>query len=45
MTAQLEEDEHLAKAIQESLSLESPPRAQYDGGNLVPPHPFSSGYR
>ncbi|KAL9357058.1 hypothetical protein Peur_050311 [Populus x canadensis] len=45
VTAQLEEDEHLAKAIQESLSLESPPRSQYDGGNLGPPYPFSSGYR
>ncbi|KAJ6997264.1 hypothetical protein NC653_013744 [Populus alba x Populus x berolinensis] len=45
VTAQLEEDEQLAKAIQESVSLESPPRARYDGGNLVPPYPFSSGYR
>ncbi|XP_061972853.1 protein DA1-related 1-like isoform X2 [Populus nigra] len=45
VTAQLEEDEQLAKTIQESLSLESPPRARYDGGNLVPPYPFSSGYR
>jgi len=45
VAAQLEEDEQFAKAIQAILSLESPPRAQYDGGNLVPPHPFSSGYR
>nr|XP_034889614.1 protein DA1-related 1-like isoform X1 [Populus alba]XP_034889615.1 protein DA1-related 1-like isoform X1 [Populus alba] len=45
VTAQLEEDEQLAKAIQESLSLESSPRARYDGGNLVPPYPFSSGNR
>ncbi|KAF9682316.1 hypothetical protein SADUNF_Sadunf05G0096200 [Salix dunnii] len=46
VTAQLEEDELLARAIQESLSLEPPPRAGYESGNLVPPHPiFSSGYR
>ncbi|KAJ4844868.1 Protein DA1- 1 [Turnera subulata] len=36
--AQLEEDEQLAKAIQESLSVESPP--QYGGSNIFPPYPF-----
>ncbi|KAJ6304935.1 hypothetical protein OIU78_020476 [Salix suchowensis] len=47
VTAQLEEDELLAIAIQESLILEPPPRAGYDSGNLVPPNPliFSSGNR
>ncbi|XP_039003627.1 protein DA1-related 1-like [Hibiscus syriacus] len=41
---QLEEDEQLAKAIQESLNVESPPR--YDHGGLFSPYPiFSSSYR
>ncbi|XVE87244.1 hypothetical protein DITRI_Ditri18aG0100700 [Diplodiscus trichospermus] len=41
---QLEEDEQLARAIQESLNVESPPR--YDHGGLFSPHPFfSAGYR
>ncbi|KAF5752946.1 protein DA1-related 1-like isoform X1 [Tripterygium wilfordii] len=43
--AQLEEDEQLAKAIQESLIVDSPPRN--DNKNLLPPYPFlfPSGYR
>ncbi|KAE8685377.1 Protein DA1 [Hibiscus syriacus] len=42
---QLEEDEQLAKAIQESLNVESPPR--YDHGGLFSPFPFffSASYR
>ncbi|XP_062102315.1 protein DA1-related 1-like [Humulus lupulus] len=43
-SVQLEEDEQLARAIQESLSMESPPR--HDNGSMF--HPsflFSSGYR
>ncbi|KAK3000514.1 hypothetical protein RJ639_020798 [Escallonia herrerae] len=40
-----EEDEQLAKALQESLNMDSPP--QYDHGSLFPPYPFfyPSGYR
>ncbi|KAK2996111.1 hypothetical protein RJ639_029447 [Escallonia herrerae] len=40
----LEEDEQLAKALQESLNMDSPP--QYNHGSLFP-HPFfyPSGYR
>uniref|UniRef100_A0A5B7ASM6 LIM zinc-binding domain-containing protein n=1 Tax=Davidia involucrata TaxID=16924 RepID=A0A5B7ASM6_DAVIN len=34
----LEEDEQLAKALHESLNMESPPR--YDYGNLSPPNPY-----
>ncbi|CAL5367175.1 unnamed protein product [Camellia sinensis] len=42
--SQLEEDEQLAKAIQESLYMTSPPR--YDYGNLFTPYPYyPSGYR
>lgn len=42
--AQLEDDEQLAKAIQESLNVESP---QYDSRNVIPPYPYflSAGYR
>ncbi|KAF8018980.1 hypothetical protein BT93_H3761 [Corymbia citriodora subsp. variegata] len=42
--AQLEEDELLAKALQESLTVESPTR---HGGNLIQPYPISpfSGLR
>lgn len=43
-SVQLEEDEQLARAIQESLSMESPPR--HDTGSMF--HPsflFPSGYR
>lgn len=55
--SQLEEDELLAKALQESLNLESPaqtppqtpprpPPPQYDRGNMLQPYPFFSyGYR
>ncbi|KAM7516610.1 hypothetical protein LguiA_006193 [Lonicera macranthoides] len=41
----LEEDEQLAKALQESLNMDSPPR--YDHGSLFPPYPYlyPSGYR
>jgi hypothetical protein len=41
----LEEDEQLAKALQESLNIDSAPR--YDYGNLFPPHPYfyPAGYR
>ncbi|KAK2987490.1 hypothetical protein RJ640_012149 [Escallonia rubra] len=41
----LEEDEQLAKALQESLNMDSPP--QYDHGSLFPPYPsfYPSGYR
>ncbi|KAF8011870.1 LOW QUALITY PROTEIN: hypothetical protein BT93_I0107 [Corymbia citriodora subsp. variegata] len=43
--SQLEEDEQLAKALQESLSVESPPR--YESENTFRPYPFffPSGYR
>ncbi|KAH9711585.1 protein DA1-related 1 [Citrus sinensis] len=41
--AQLEEDEQLAKAIQDSLRVDSPPR--YESGNIFQPFPFFSGYR
>lgn len=52
----LEEDELLAKALQESLNMESPaqtpprtppqPPPQYDRGNMMQPYPFFSyGYR
>lgn len=43
--SQLEDDEQLAKAIQESLSLELPPR--YENGSNLRPNPFffPSGYR
>ncbi|KAK3411433.1 hypothetical protein EUGRSUZ_I00203 [Eucalyptus grandis] len=43
--SQVEEDEQLAKALQESLSVESPHR--YESGNMFPPYPFffPSGYR
>ncbi|XP_065875159.1 protein DA1-related 1-like isoform X2 [Euphorbia lathyris] len=43
--AQLEEDEQLARAIQQSLSVDSPPR--YGLGNGFSPYPylFPSGYR
>ncbi|XAR73917.1 hypothetical protein NMG60_11008042 [Bertholletia excelsa] len=43
--AHLEEDEQLARAIQESLNMDSPPR--YDYGNFFPsyPYPYPSGYR
>ncbi|KAG5516761.1 hypothetical protein RHGRI_037485 [Rhododendron griersonianum] len=39
-----EEDEQLAKALQESLNIDSAPR--YDHGNLFPPYPYyyPSGY-
>ncbi|KAG6767991.1 protein DA1-related 1 [Populus alba] len=45
VNAQSEEDEQLAKAIQESL--EPPPQARYDSGNVVPPYAFffPSSYR
>ncbi|XP_039158006.1 protein DA1-related 1-like [Eucalyptus grandis] len=36
--SQLEEDQQLAKALQESLSVESPPR--YESGNMFRPYPF-----
>ncbi|XP_057951954.1 protein DA1-related 1-like [Malania oleifera] len=41
----LEEDEQLAKALQESLNMESPPR--YDNEPIIQPYPFffSSGFR
>lgn len=43
---QLEEDELLAKAVQESLNLESPP--QYTSGNMyqpyLPQYQFGSRY-
>nr|DAD21772.1 TPA_asm: hypothetical protein HUJ06_023235 [Nelumbo nucifera] len=41
----LEEDEQLARAIQESLNVESPPH--YDNGNMYYPipFPFSTGFR
>ncbi|POO02619.1 Zinc finger, LIM-type [Trema orientale] len=44
-SVQLEEDEQLARAIQESLSIDSPPR--YDNGSMFQPYPFlfPSGYR
>ncbi|KAL9341010.1 hypothetical protein Peur_067229 [Populus x canadensis] len=47
VNAQLEEDEQLAKAMQESLSVEPPPQARYDSGNVVPPYAFffPSSYR
>ena len=47
VNAQLEEDEQLAKAIQESLSVEPPLQARYDSGNVVPHYPFfiPSSYR
>lgn len=35
---QLEEDEHLAKALQESMNVASPPR--YDQGSFFQPYPF-----
>ncbi|KAI8525380.1 hypothetical protein RHMOL_Rhmol13G0225800 [Rhododendron molle] len=40
-----EEDEQLAKALQESLNIDSAPR--YNSGNLFPPYPYyyPSGYR
>ncbi|EEF29114.1 protein DA1-related 1 [Ricinus communis] len=43
--AQLEEDEQLAKALQETLTVNSPPR--YDFENAFSPYPvlFPSGYR
>ena len=43
--SQLEEDEQLARALQESLNVESPPR--HDAGNIFQPFPsfFSPGYR
>ncbi|XP_030462526.1 protein DA1-related 1-like isoform X1 [Syzygium oleosum] len=43
--SQLEDDEQLAKAIQESLIVESPPR--YESGSILRPYPsfFPSGYR
>ena len=43
--SQLKEDEQLAKAIQESLNVESPPR--YGNGNIYQPIPFpySTGFR
>ncbi|XP_027153838.1 protein DA1-related 1-like [Coffea eugenioides] len=44
----LEEDEQLAKALQESLNVESPPSPpQYDYGSFFPPYQFfyPSGYR
>ncbi|KAF8405155.1 hypothetical protein HHK36_010054 [Tetracentron sinense] len=43
--SQLEEDEKLARAIQESLNVESPPR--YGNGNMYQPipFPFSTGFR
>jgi hypothetical protein len=34
----LEEDEQLAKAIQESLNVDSSP--QYDSGSIFQPYPF-----
>ncbi|GFY86134.1 hypothetical protein Acr_04g0008720 [Actinidia rufa] len=42
--SQLKEDEQLAKAIQESLNVESPPR--YGNGNIYQPIPFpySTGF-
>ncbi|CAL1408861.1 unnamed protein product [Linum trigynum] len=46
--AQLEEDEQLARAIQESLKVESPPRPRYDSGGAFPPYSFffpTSGHR
>ncbi|KAK4426316.1 protein DA1-related 1 [Sesamum alatum] len=51
--AHLEEDEQLAKALQESLNMESPPRSTpprspgYDYGSFFPRFPFfsPSGYR
>ncbi|XP_043710916.1 protein DA1-related 1-like [Telopea speciosissima] len=41
----LEEDEQLARALQESLNVESPPR--YENGNMFQPipFPFSTGFR
>ncbi|KAL3640247.1 Protein DA1-related 1 [Castilleja foliolosa] len=45
---QLEDDELLAKALQESLNVESPTRSpQYDIRSLIPPNPlyYPSGYR
>ncbi|XP_042508896.1 protein DA1-like isoform X2 [Macadamia integrifolia] len=41
----LDEDEQLARALQESLNVESPPR--YEGGNMFQPipFPFSTGFR
>nr|XP_043608508.1 protein DA1-related 1-like [Erigeron canadensis] len=43
--ANTEEDEQLAKALQESLHVDSPPRNNY--GNVIPPLPsfYSGGYR
>ncbi|CAM8921866.1 unnamed protein product [Rhodiola kirilowii] len=43
----LEEDEQLAKALQESLNVESPPRPRHDNGSIFPPFPFvfPTGYR
>ncbi|KAG8384507.1 hypothetical protein BUALT_Bualt04G0125100 [Buddleja alternifolia] len=46
--SQLEEDEQLAKALQASLNVESPPRSppprspppRYDNGSFFPPYPF-----
>lgn len=45
MDVLLEEDEQLAKAIQESLYIDSTP--QYDYGNLFPPYPYlyPTGFR
>ncbi|XP_042495592.1 protein DA1-like isoform X1 [Macadamia integrifolia] len=41
----VEEDEQLARALQESMNMESPPR--YDNGNMFQPmtFPFSTGFR
>lgn len=43
----LEEDEQLAKALQESLNVEAPSPPRYDYGSFFPPFPsfFPSGYR
>ncbi|KAL3833414.1 hypothetical protein ACJIZ3_008150 [Penstemon smallii] len=51
--SQLDEDEQLAKALQESLNVESPPPSppprppQYDSGSFLSPYPFyyPSGFR
>jgi len=43
--AQLEEDEQLAWAIQESLTIGSPPRSDNDSSFLSYPHLFPPGYR
>ncbi|XP_024975614.1 protein DA1-related 1-like isoform X2 [Cynara cardunculus var. scolymus] len=41
----IEEDEQLAKAIQESLNVDSPQRSDYDSQSTPVPYSYASGYR